>query len=194
METRDVYKIIIAGEGGQGVQVLAHAFAKAAFDKGLHVAYMPNYGVEQRGGVSLGYLQFGKGVIGFPKFSKADIIVVLCERAVERVQQYVGDDTLYIFDSSQVDPSHLSEVYAEKLAVPATEAAAKRLTPKVFNMVMAGALLSEIKEITLPAMEKALDDMFADKYKAKPELRHLNQRALSLGEQLAKNAYVVENG
>jgi 2-oxoglutarate ferredoxin oxidoreductase subunit gamma len=48
-----IKKIIIAGEGGQGIQTIAHAFARAAFLDDLNVSFMPNYGVEQRGGVSL---------------------------------------------------------------------------------------------------------------------------------------------
>lgn len=190
METNKVYRIVISGEGGQGVQSLAHAFANAAYNSGLNITYMPNYGVEQRGGVSLGYLQFGKGEIGFPKFQTADFLIVMCERAIERTKEYIGDNTLYIYDSSQIESSKIKDIYAEKLAIPATEMASKKLTPKVFNMILAGALVQETKNISRADLEKAFEEIFADKYKEKPQLRHLNKKAIELGERLAKEAFV----
>lgn len=190
---KPAYKIIISGEGGQGVQSLAHAFAVAAFNKGLKVAYMPNYGVEQRGGVSLGFLQISATEIGFPKFSKADIVVVMCERAVERTKQYIGEDTLYIYDSSQIRNDLLHDIKTEKLAIPATELASNKLTPKVFNMILAGALEEEMGTVGLKALEDAFESMFATKYKKHPQLRNMNKKALELGVKEARQAYTVNN-
>jgi 2-oxoglutarate ferredoxin oxidoreductase subunit gamma len=184
-------RILVTGEGGQGVQLVCHALAKAAFYDGLHVAYMPNYGVEQRGGVSIGYLQIGRAPIGFPKFAKADLMVVLRKRAIERTAGYVGEDTLYIYDTGQIEGRDLKDITAEKLAIPATQTAGEKLEPKVFNMVIAGAILAETPEISRKNFEKALDELLADKYKKKPQLRNLNKKALDLGERLAKEAYSV---
>ena len=47
------WKIAAAGEGGQGVQALAETLALAAYRAGLNALYIPNFGIEQRGGVSL---------------------------------------------------------------------------------------------------------------------------------------------
>ena len=44
------YKIALAGEGGQGVQSVASIIVEAANDKGREALYIPNFGVEQRGG------------------------------------------------------------------------------------------------------------------------------------------------
>ena len=52
-------KILIAGEGGQGVQTISKVLTETAYHKGLEISFVPNYGVEQRGGVSLGYIKFG---------------------------------------------------------------------------------------------------------------------------------------
>ena len=184
-----IKKIIIAGEGGQGIQTIAHAFAQAAFKDNLNVSFMPNYGVEQRGGVSLGFLQIGKGVIGFPKFETADILVILCERAVDRTRQYIGKNTLYIYDSDLIDSARLKAVYTEKLPIPATSYATKNLEPKVFNMIIAGAILSELESIKMKTMVGVLEEILKDKYKAKPQLRHLNKRALEVGEELSAEVY-----
>lgn len=183
------YRILIAGEGGQGVQRIAHAFTHAAFNANKHITYMPNYGVEQRGGVSIGFLQFGEDEIGFPKFSTADILVVLCSRAVQRTKQYIGDNTIYIYDDGLIKSSEVSDILAQKIAIPATKIANEKLTPKAFNMILAGALLSETEGLTLKNLEDALEVDFKDKYIQKPELKNFNKRALELGYKLAKDAY-----
>ncbi len=184
-----VYRVLIAGEGGQGVQAISHILAEAAFVAGLNVSYMPNYGVEQRGGVSLGFLQISKGVIGFPKFSTADIIVVLRDRAIHRVQEYIGDTSLYIYDSDTILGSELRNVAAEKLAVPATSLAKDKLVPQVFNVILMGAIVSEMKILDQKIVETAMDKHFATKYLKKPQLKSLNRKALELGVSLAKEAY-----
>lgn len=186
---REVYRILIAGEGGQGVQTMGHVLAEAAFLTGLHVAYMPNYGVEQRGGVSLAFIQIGTGVIGFPKFSTADIIVNMRARAINRIDEYVGDDTLYIYDSDLITGVELAQVAAEKLAIPATSKASEKLSPKVFNMIMLGALASELNVLKQKNLEGALEKELADKYIKKPQLRNFNKKALDLGEKMAREAY-----
>lgn len=51
----DTVKIALAGEGGQGVQSVAGIMVEAANDSGREALYIPNFGVEQRGGVSVAY-------------------------------------------------------------------------------------------------------------------------------------------
>jgi len=38
-------KILIAGEGGQGVQTISKILTETAYHKGLEVSFVPNYGV-----------------------------------------------------------------------------------------------------------------------------------------------------
>lgn len=187
--SKEMTRILIAGEGGQGVQSMAHVLAQTAFDLGLHVSFMPNYGVEQRGGVSLAFIQIGTGVIGFPKFSTADIIVNMRSRAIDRIDEYIGDSTLYIYDCDLISGSELAHVKAEKLAIPATSCATEKLTAKVFNIILLGALSAELSVLTTKALEVALDKNFAEKYVKTPQLRNFNKKALELGIKIAKEAY-----
>lgn len=188
---REVFRILIAGEGGQGVQTMAHVLAKVAFEAGLRVTFMPNYGVEQRGGVSLAFIQIGTGIIGFPKFSKADIVVNMRSRAVERIDEYVGNETLYVYDSDLIKGSEISHVVAEKLPIPATSVASDKLIPKVFNMILLGALVSELGIISPKLLYEGLEEELKAKYEKTPELRNFNKRAIDLGVKLAKEAYKV---
>lgn len=97
-------KILLAGEGGQGVQSVAGILADAANIQGLESLYMPNFGTEQRGGVSLAYVQIARDhQIGSPKFLDADIVVALSGRAVERIFSNIGLTTAFVFDNSRID-------------------------------------------------------------------------------------------
>lgn len=186
---REVFRILIAGEGGQGVQTMGQVLAQAAFGANLHVSYMPNYGVEQRGGVSLAFIQLGTGIIGFPKFSTADIIVNMRARAIPRIDEYIGDDTLYIYDSDLITGQELTHIAAEKLPIAATSKATEKLSPKVFNMIMLGALASELTVLKQKDLERALEVKLADKYIKKPQLRNFNKKALDMGMKMAKEVY-----
>lgn len=94
-------KIALAGEGGQGVQTIAMLLAEAAYQNGRQAIYIPNFGVEQRGGVSIAYVQISDEPIGAPRFKEGDVVVALSDRAIERVQIHVGENTVLVYDNSQ---------------------------------------------------------------------------------------------
>lgn len=91
-----ILKILIAGDGGQGVQTIADIICRTAFVKGLEVTHIPNYGLEQRGGASLSFIQISVEKIGYPKFSQADLVVVLSNQGRDRSIQYRRNDTQVI--------------------------------------------------------------------------------------------------
>jgi len=95
-------KIVIAGEGGQGVQAIGDILAEAAVMDGKEAIYIPNFGIEQRGGVSLAFVQIGNRQIGSPKFRHGNIVIALSERAIERTKQYITEKTIFIYDSSLI--------------------------------------------------------------------------------------------
>ncbi|MGB4510981.1 MAG: 2-oxoacid:acceptor oxidoreductase family protein, partial [Thermacetogeniaceae bacterium] len=76
----EAVRIAIAGEGGQGVQSVAMILTEAAALDGKEFLYIPNFGVEQRGGVSIAFVQIGDEKIGAPKFKTGDIVIALSDR------------------------------------------------------------------------------------------------------------------
>lgn len=166
--------VLVAGEGGQGIQTIAEILARAAFLEGKHSTYIPNFGVEQRGGVSIAFVQISDSEIVFPKFSKADIMIILCHRAIKRVEKYFGEKTLYIYDST---------LFKHKgIGIKATTLA-KGLNPKVFNVIILGFLSTKLpikKESIIGGMEEVL----GKKFKKNPEIKKLNLKALELGSKL----------
>jgi len=95
-------KILIAGEGGQGIQTAARVLAQAAFNEGKKVLYIPNFGVEQRGGISLAFVVIDNQPVVYPKFEKADILVVLSPQAIDRVKNYQSLKTKLIKPASNI--------------------------------------------------------------------------------------------
>jgi 2-oxoglutarate ferredoxin oxidoreductase subunit gamma len=178
-----ITKIILAGEGGQGVQTVAEILAKAGIIEKKEVCYIPNFGVEQRGGVSIAFVQIGDEPISFPRFIKGDIVIALSERAVERTERYVDKHTLFVYDSSyETKPSQM-DAKAIK-GVPALTVANKELSSRVFNVIILGAVIAASKVISVESARAALQEKLGSKVTSNPELMELNNKALTRGMEL----------
>jgi 2-oxoglutarate ferredoxin oxidoreductase subunit gamma len=180
-------KIALAGEGGQGVQSIAEILAEAAYNEGKQTIYIPNFGLEQRGGVSIAFIQFSDKRIGAPKFNKADVVIALSERAVERTVGYSDANTLYVYDSGfQVSQEELPSEAKQVIGIPAIETAANELHPRVFNIIIMGAVIGLTNVVAFDAAKEALENKLGYKFEKDPQLRELNFRALEIGKQMAE--------
>jgi 2-oxoglutarate ferredoxin oxidoreductase subunit gamma len=176
----------LAGEGGQGVQSVAEIISDAAYAEGKEALYIPNFGVEQRGGVSIAFVQIAAGEnIGSPKFKKGDIVIALSDRAVRRTEQYVDENTVFIYDSSlegiEDDLPTLAKIV---LPIPAMEVSKNELHPRVFNIVIMGAAIGATGVISLEQAKKSIEAKLGYKFEQNPELRELNFKALERGAAL----------
>ena len=68
--------------------------------RGKEVLYIPNFGVEQRGGVSIAFCQIADTKIGEPRYSKGDIVIMLSDRALDRCETYVDESSTIVYDTS----------------------------------------------------------------------------------------------
>lgn len=217
-------RICMAGEGGQGVQTVAEILAEAAYSSGKEAIYIPNFGVEQRGGVSIAFVQISDEKVGSPKFKKADILVVLSPRSVDRTKGYIQENTTYVYDSSAITPPMIHdamvgiqawdtiapEAFADQVGsrpgipieppaglkvvgIPAAEVAKNELSPRVFNVIVLGAVVEVSKVLTENDVLAALDHTLAGKFKDRPELKDLNHRAFARGAELVRTAGVKES-
>ncbi len=178
-------KIALAGEGGQGVQSVAGILVDAAYDEGKEALYIPNFGVEQRGGVSIAFCQISDERIGAPKFEKADIVIALSDRAVRRCAQYAGPETVFLYDASITGiEDDLPGPPVKVLGIPALKVAKDELHPRVFNVVILGATIKATGVMTLDQVKKALEKKLGYKFEQNPELRELNYKALERGAEL----------
>ena len=183
-------KIVLAGEGGQGVQSVANIIAEAANEEGKEALYIPNFGVEQRGGVSVAYMQITEGeAIGSPKFQKGDIVVALSDRAVLRTQKYVDERTVFVYDASiEGIEDYLPKNAAKVLAIPAIEVSKKEFHPRVFNILIMGAVIAATGGVGLDEAKGAIEKKLGYKFEQNPKLRELNFGALDRGFNMVKDA------
>ena len=183
-------KIVLAGEGGQGVQSIAKILVEAGYSADKKVLYIPNFGVEQRGGVSIAFCQISDNEIGEPRFSKGDIVMMLSDRAIERCGCYVDKNTTVIYDTSVCLTKPEIEA-KEIIGIPANKIANDELTSRVFNIIVLGVILKATKVIELKYVKNAMEQAFGKKFDAKPELRELNFKALDCGMNLIQEKSAV---
>ncbi len=179
-------KIALAGEGGQGVQSVAEIIAEAAYNEKKQTIYIPNFGLEQRGGVSIAFIQVSDTRIGAPKFNKADAVLALSERAIARTAAYSDENTLFVYDSSfKINPDELPKEVKHIIALPAIDTANNELHPRVFNIIIMGAVIGLTNVVKFETAKEALEHKLGYKFESNPELRTLNFKALEIGKELA---------
>lgn len=182
-------RIALAGEGGQGVQSVAEILAESAYNEGKQTIYIPNFGLEQRGGVSIAFLQVSEERIGAPKFNKADVVIAMSERAIGRTAGYSDENTLFVYDTGfKVDPADLPREAKKIIGLPAIEKANKELHPRVFNIIIMGAVIGLTKMVNFEAAQDALEHKLGYKFEADPSLRELNFKALEIGKNMAEES------
>lgn len=184
------WKIVLAGEGGQGVQSVAGILAEAANDQGREALYIPNFGVEQRGGVSVAYLQIGDEAIGAPKFQTGDIVIALSDRAVHRTRRYVGPETVFVYDSGieGIGEDDLPDNAKKVLGIPALAVSKQELHPRVFNVVIMGAVIRATEVVPEEKAKEALEKKLGYKFDKNPKLREMNYKAIDRGAELVAEA------
>ncbi len=178
------YKILISGEGGQGVLSIAKIMAYAAWEQGKKVTYVPYFSTEKRGGISSAFVQISDEHIPFPKFMKADLWVALSQRAVARIHDFLKDDSVAIVNSHLV--KDLSSIEKWKPHSVNFTALAKEEIGEVrtFNMIIMGAMLNFVPDVTPEGFAHSIEKTFKDKYVKRPELKDLNQKAFELGRRV----------
>lgn len=153
--------ILFAGEGGQGIQAIAEILSYASFLEGKSVLYIPNFGVEQRGGVSLAFIVIDSKEVAYPKFQTADFAIILAQRSLERIKLYIKPD------------------YTRQFLGPAVPGGIKsNLPPKAWNILMLGQLNKQAKIVKRGNLINALDQRFKKQFAKIPELRELDIKAL----------------
>jgi 2-oxoglutarate ferredoxin oxidoreductase subunit gamma len=166
-------KVLIAGEGGQGIQAIAEILAKAAFNEKKYVLYIPNFGVEQRGGVSLAFVVIDKNPVVYPKFEKADILAILSGRSWERVKNYVEEKTKIIFGPA------VTRKGLPKVSIGFHLRGVPGRTPRVWNILVLGRVNQVGKIVSLKNLIAAMDERFSRQFEKNPELRKLDIKALT---------------
>ena len=168
-------RLKISGFGGQGVLLLGLGLAEAGMRAGLHVAWIPSYGPEMRGGTAHVHVNLSDARIGSPLVSRPTVLMAMNGPSLERFQDEVEPGGLILLNASLV-----SQVPArndvEVIAVPATRIADELGSTLLANMVMLGAYLEHTNVLRLEAARQALSRTVK-----RTDLLQLDLRALEAG-------------
>ncbi|KKQ74651.1 MAG: 2-oxoglutarate ferredoxin oxidoreductase, gamma subunit [Berkelbacteria bacterium GW2011_GWB1_38_5] len=182
--------ILVAGEGGQGVQSIAKIINTSVDESSKESCYLPSFGVEQRGGVSLAFLRIDAKKILYPRFDKADIIAALCSRSIDSIKDYIKDDTFLIYDGSIVENSVLDQIkpkVKKYINILANNIAIKKYSVKSANMLMLGGVVAQLIDVNLSIIENNIKNEFKDKIAENPEIGTMNINAFHEGLNIAKS-------
>ena len=168
-------RLKISGFGGQGVLLLGLVLAEAGMRSGLHVAWIPSYGPEMRGGTAHVHVNLSDARIGSPLVSRPTVLMAMNGPSLERFQDEVEPGGLILLNASLV-----SQVPArndvEVIAVPATRIADELGSTLLANMVMLGAYLELTNVLRLEAARQALSRTVK-----RTDLLQLDLKALEAG-------------
>lgn len=173
MDKSFLTKILLTGEGGQGVQTVAKIISDAAYQSNYEICFMPHYGVEMRMGISLAYLQISHEKISYPKFNHADFLLILAARDLEQIQNFISPKTKVINCLNIQD--YLKE---------------NKLSSKVINMLALGIMVKELNEIDINLPDKIIQQIITKELGSKPGLEQ-NLQAYELGKRISKEKYLI---
>jgi len=172
--------VLIAGFGGQGVLSTGQLLAYAGMLEGRHVAWIPSYGPEMRGGTANCGVTISDQPISSPVVSEPTALIAMNRPSLEKFERDVQPGGLILVNSSLIDiKAKRNDLRVEY--IQANELAEKIGNSKVANNIILGALLAVTNVVSIDAVEESLR-------KVLPTHRHnlipVNRQALELGWQL----------
>ncbi len=174
--------ILIAGFGGQGVLSTGQLLAEAGMADGRHVAWIPSYGPEMRGGTANCGVTISDNPISSPVVTEPTTLIVMNRPSLEKFEKTVKKDGIIFINSSLIDIK-ATRKDVRIYYIPANEIAEKIGNSKIANNVILGALIQLTRVVTPNAVEKSLMEVL-------PPHRHkmipINLKALEAGAELVK--------
>jgi indolepyruvate ferredoxin oxidoreductase beta subunit len=159
-----VFRLVIAGVGGQGTLLASRLIAQSSIDAGLPIKIGETYGMAQRGGPVMGHIQIGKGAES-PQIRPGEADALLgfeIGEGVRRGVTYLKEGGLALVNTRKFPPvevisgmmeyppeesllSLLKEVTSDIVKFDATALAEEAGDAIATNMVMLGAIVESGK-------------------------------------------------
>lgn len=190
----NVFNILIAGVGGQGVLLTSKIIAEAALLAGLDVKQSEVHGMAQRGGSVLSQVRFGEKVFSpIVAEGEADLLIGFEPLETARYLQMLRDGGTVVYNTRPIGtigvsigkeeyPADIHDTikrYAAKVhAFDATDAAVGVGEKRAVNLVLLGAVLK-----LLPFNDAVIDQAIANSVPKK--LLEINRKAFLAGKAQA---------
>ncbi len=164
-------RLLIAGAGGQGVLLIGKLAARAASGLFPHVALVPGYGAEVRGGTSNCHLTISSAFISSPIPEQYDSMLLMNQAGADAFLGRLDKGGVAWINASLCK---MSEAPNLRL-IPATEMANSIGSARTANFVMLGAWLAHKNLIEAATITQEIMRQFPD------EMGKLNVKALQAG-------------
>ena len=166
-------EILLAGTGGQGIQLIGRVLKQALHYKGHDVAYNENYGPEARGGKSFCEIVIKEHHLDWPGVMEADLFATLSQEAYQSLREGVKEGGVTIYDPVLVKPEMGEGLYSAPLSKSASEIRGR------VNMMLLGVILAFINLVSTEDVFQVL--------KKEGKLSSINQRSLEKGYEIGKS-------
>lgn len=156
-------KILISGFGGQGVLSMGKILAYGGLMEGKHVTWMPAYGPEQRGGTANVTVIISDKPIASPILSTYDIAIALNQPSINKFENKVKEGGILIYENEGISTKPERKDISIH-SINAISKAAEMKNPKVFNMIVLGALLKVCPVISTEGLQRSLKKSLPERY------------------------------
>ncbi len=178
------YDVIMAGFGGQGIQIISQIVAVAAIKKGLNVTYLPSYGVEKRGGRTNVTMVISDGEIGSMVTNHPRCVIAMDTIALEKYQEQIAKDGLLITNTSLVPEESITRNDIVPMKLRCNEEALTLGSAKLANMIALGTFIRKSGILSYEDIEGVMDEVIPERLKKTIES---NLKAVRRGMELAAN-------
>ena len=170
-------EIIISGFGGQGVMAIGKTLTEAGMKEGKEVSWLPSYGPEMRGGTANCSVVLSDESIVSPIVLEPTELIAMNLPSLLKFESLVKPGGTIFVNSSVVDKK-VERTDVKAVYVDCIKIADELGNSKVANMVMLGAYIEAMKNLSTDTIKEMLVHMFTG---PKAKLVDLNIEALKRG-------------
>ena len=170
-------EIMIAGFGGQGVMAIGKTLAEAGMKENKDVSWLPSYGPEMRGGTANCCVVLTDDAIVSPIVLEPTELIAMNLPSLLKFEPTVKAGGT-IFVNSSIITEKVTRTDVKVVYVPCLEIAQELGNMKVANMVMLGAYIQAMGNLSFDTIKEMLVHMFTG---PKAKLVDLNIEALARG-------------
>ena len=175
-------EIMIAGFGGQGVMAIGKTLAEAGMKENKDVCWLPSYGPEMRGGTANCSVVLTDDAIVSPiVLEPTELIAMNLPSLIKFEPTVKAGGTIFV--NSSIITEKVTRTDVKAVYVPCLEIAQELGNMKVANMVMLGAYIQAMGNLSFETIKEMLVHMFTG---PKAKLVDLNIEALARGAACVK--------
>jgi len=174
------FEVMFTGFGGQGIMTAGQLLAYAGIREGKHVAWIPSYGPEMRGGTAYCTVVVSDDRIGSPIVTNPWSVCAFNRPSFDKFESKVRKGGLLLVNSSLIDVTTKRKDITQ-LLVPANEMALQAGNGKSANIVMLGAFIGASGVVEKDTIRETVKE----KMSRKASLLDINMKVLEEGFELA---------